>query len=457
MRSSPDRSPPPRIRSPYEMFRGRSPPPKRFKDEYLITRKERGYEDSRDRSPGHSDMRDDPPVTGSNGIPPGPSKLWATGHDVPPPKNRGNAEKPTEPLIVPPEPVESDGMSKDLSFPMEETVQDRIRAAWSKADALPHTESSMTVTTLISELTKVHVRLIDAKKTYDDESLKLEAFESLAARFDLPRALAASVGQPAHGAPPLEHPTVQLSPTKSIDPRKRPQRSASQVGETSEDTLVPEATDINGQGVVDGPQLAHHALLETLHTIRTRRLALEKRIHGDFEEMASILQKIWVGTLTTKINASNTKFGSASHDKENGQPGVGTREPDAAATGTQPEGSSGSKLSSTKHATEKETRKSSRKVEFEDEMGKSHREKHTLRTLEDKVSSLERKLSRFHAAEKELMKLKAELKSQKEEMNLMRSTLDVQAKIIANLVDEHSMEGGQEDEGTEPNGVPPVE
>ncbi len=42
--------------------------------------------------------------------------------------------------------------------------------------------------------------------------------------------------------------------------------------------------------------------------------------------------------------------------------------------------------------------------------------------------------------------MKADLKSQGDEMDLVRSTLDVQAKIIANLVDECDNDGAQRDE-----------
>ncbi|KAG8859008.1 hypothetical protein FRB91_008974 [Serendipita sp. 411] len=292
------------------------------------------------------------------------------------------------------------------------------------------------VITLIGNLTKVHLRLLDDKKVLEDESLKLEAFESLAAKFDIRE------DYKTH-----DNPIRHDSPVAQISASSNTQVEGSLSG------------SIRGSGQlshsIDGQNMAHMALIGTLDSIQQRKLKTEQRIKADYEEMSSILQEIWVDTFTSATESTQsalpTQHTSLLEQNANGMRTIGLS---SGFSGSLAEKNS-TPISSDELAREshKKAGKTSRNVSFCDEVGKNPNDKDAVRTLEEKFIGFEKKLSKLAAIEKENSKgsyvsgrlcrsythsypiqLKAELKFQKDEINTLKKALVSQEQKLASII-----------------------
>ncbi|KAG8808304.1 hypothetical protein FRC17_004005, partial [Serendipita sp. 399] len=186
-------------------------------------------------------------------------------------------------------------------------------------------------------------------------------------------------------------------------------------------------------GDADGQSMAHMALIGTLDAIQQRKLKTEQRIKADYEEMASILQEIWIDTFTSAAGSTHatlpTQPTSLSESEISGISSINCSEGGAnkkrallISSGEPPKESSN------------KADKATRSVSFSDEVGKSRTEKDALRALEERFIGFEKKLSKVAGIEKENSKLKAELKYQKDEMGALKKALDSQEQKLASLI-----------------------
>lgn len=322
---------------------------------------------------------------------------------------------------------------------------------------------------LINKLTRVHLRLLDDRKAYEDESLKLQAFETLAVKFEMPVTgplTTPLISRPATGFGPFGSTFTTsatytnafgtaasvVPPSKETPTGPRRMVSGQPAGfphthqSNGKDKRLPEfvwdgSTDNNAsQLLLDeemlaatgnhqsgtpsyqmkddaGQTIAHHALLETLGGIRERQMNIEKRVRDDFDEMALVLETIWMGifriqnvsqagnignnagnqTLTSAVVQSNTRqpVHTAGSSRATGNPSFVISEVNRSASVALP--------TATDHSGK--AIKKMRRVSFDDELGTSQKEKDALRRLEEKIISMERKLVKLALVEKESIKV----------------------------------------------------
>jgi hypothetical protein len=338
-------------------------------------------------------------------------------------------------------------------------------------------DGSSNIMKLINQLTRVHLRLLDNRKTHEDESLKLQAFESLAAKFDIPIILAtaptsskmpisttgstfgpfgsafttSATHSNAFGATlPIEE-SSKPSKATSLNSRKQPHRRSSSLPVSTPQNIGPEESHtlgiswsypefdrelLSAQTQRDtaslancighnfgdstapghstdenGHKIAHQALLETLNSIRERQAKVGKRVRDDFEEMAKVLETIWMGTFNVK-----TTFQGGSKQASNTETLAIKGTEGASCTGSQhfavsafsnvakASNSVGTSLATALDNNGKVLKKM-RRVSFDDEIGATEQEKEVLRRVEEKIAGMERKLAKLVLVEKENVKV----------------------------------------------------
>ena len=384
---------------------------------------------------------------------------------------------------------------------------------------------------LINQLTKVHLRLLDNRKTYEDESAKLQAFESLASKFDSPVVSPASISKSptpsivsvsaslgsapttghsyAFGAFPLFDGSNETPDIGSANSRLKPQESSSiPLGRTSQSKLPSHTPKVsldtaeysigpqrktNQSGIAPsnctfdhgldplanldhtaegGYKIAHEALLETLSGIRDRRQKVGQRVRDDFEEMAKVLETIWMGTFGLKptftprnMDATHTeaKKPQGSNGMLSDRPLPITYKPtspvtaDPASSITALALGTTSKGMATSFDNGGKVLKKMRRVSFDDEVGASEQEKEVLRRMEEKITGMERRLTKLVAVEKENVKvratkvgidrlltspeMKAELRAQKEALDTINKLLEGHSKTIEQILASRSTSG----------------
>lgn len=376
-----------------------------------------------------------------------------------------------------------------------QSVSEYNETSVSPKESLASDRASNTIA-LINKLTKAHLRLLDNRKAYEDESLKLQAFESLATKFDIPitkatspllatpvpgfgpfgSAFTTSVSQqaafhsskvqtskvtptgtrkPSHGES-TSLPPIQNIRKERLDKRlqwddtfARPTSPMSQADDIEMFTSIRGHHNFTSYEANEdaGQKIAQHALLETLNGIRERQKKIGKRVHNDFEEMASVLEMIWTGTLDMK-NVSETGH-LAGMDKSRsiadsddrtatsggGRQSCGPEKPSRSALFATSEMSrkTGAALPTAVDPGGKVVKKL-RRVSFDDEIGMNRQERNVLRCLEESITGMERKFVQLGVLEKENVKMKAELQTQKESIEKMKKQLEEQGQTIAQLV-----------------------
>jgi isopentenyl diphosphate isomerase/L-lactate dehydrogenase-like FMN-dependent dehydrogenase len=180
-----------------------------------------------------------------------------------------------------------------------------------------------------------------------------------------------------------------------------------------DDSTTPEHSTYDG-----GHKIAHQALLETLNGIRERQAKVGKRVRDDFEEMAKILETIWMGTfdVRTTFQGGRKEASSAATPTTSGTREASTAEKQSASAATAAatvavlpvvEKSSSSAENGLVTASDNNGKvlKKMRKVSFDDEVGTSEQEKDLLRRMEEKIAGMERKLTKLVLVEKENVKV----------------------------------------------------